>query len=69
MKQTLNELMNFEISMIQQYKEQFKEFNKKYDEQLYNPQTKYYNQQQTATNNINIINQSYVQNVNELSII
>lgn len=67
MKQTLNDLVNFEILMIQQYKEQFKEYNKKYDEHLYNQQNKYYPQQQQPTiNNINNINQQYIPNVCKL---
>ncbi|ORX78710.1 hypothetical protein BCR32DRAFT_269921, partial [Anaeromyces robustus] len=64
MKKTFSELINYEISLIQQNKEQFKEYNKKYDEHLYNTQNKmYYHQAQSMNQGLpSNMNQPYTNN-------
>lgn len=62
MKKTINELINYEISEVQQYLKQLKEYNSKYDEHLFHTQNNnmYYQQNQTPNNNA--INQTYINN-------
>jgi len=62
MKKTINELINYEISEVQQYLKQLKEYNSKCDEHLFHTQNNnmYYQQNQTPNNNA--INQTYINN-------
>jgi len=64
MKKTLNDLINYEVSLIQQNLEQLKEFNPKYDERIYSSHNnmnyqQIHNMNQLPINNVNNTNQIY----------